>query len=384
MQANGGVQRVVWHCKFSGPNLKPASEVIEYLLVISSVLWSTRTLTADTIPEIVARAKSAVVQIITLDQNRQPLKTGTGFFISGDGYLLTNNHVIDGGSYFTARTSSGATYPFEAVAVRSADPDLAELKFTATDVPHLQLGSSDKAVEGQKVLVIGNPEGLAGTVSDGIISAFRDNGAYIQITAPVSPGSSGSPVLDEAGQVIGMATLVYREGQNLNFAISAERIRHYLVYEINQAQPEATPSSTPLASSSDTEKTSQSGLVMMVNQAIDNHDWKTLTGMTVGGLVNYFGHKHVANAYIAQDMQNDSRNYSWVRSTVHPNTFTHEVSDQYSSYWSGPMLYDSIDMYSEALERNGKLHKATTRLTVGYVIDSSGRPAIYSLSLKVL
>ena len=106
--------------------------------------------------------------------------------------------------------------------------------------------------------------------------------------------------------------------------------------------------------------------------------------MTVDGLVNYFGHKHVTNAYIAQDMQNDSRTYSWVRSTVHPNTFTHEVSDQYSSYWSGPMLYDSIDMYSEALERNGKLHKATTRLTVGYVIDSSGRPAIYSLSLKVL
>lgn len=142
--------------------------------------------------------------------------------MTGDGYLLTNNHVIAGGSYILAKTSSGAVYNFESVAVRSDDPDVAILKFTTTDVPHLQLGSSAEAVEGQKVLVIGNPEGLQGTVSDGIIAAFRDDRTYIQITAPISPGSSGSPVLDETGQVIGMATLVFREGQNLNFAISAE------------------------------------------------------------------------------------------------------------------------------------------------------------------
>jgi hypothetical protein len=94
--------------------------------------------------------------------------------------------------------------------------------------------------------------------------------------------------------------------------------------------------------------------------------------MTVSGLVNYFGHRHVTNTFIAQDMRNDSRNYAWVHSTVYPNTFSHEVSDQYSSYWSGPMIYDSINTSTEAMEKNGKLHKATTRLTVGYVIDSSG------------
>ena len=341
-------------------------------------------LRADTIPEIVARAKPAIVQLVTLDQNRQPLRSGTGFFVSGDGYLLTNNHVVEGGSYVTARTSSGAVYPFEAIVVRSTDPDIAEVKFTTTDVPHLQLGSSAATIEGQKVLVIGNPEGLQGTVSDGIVSAFRDNRAYIQITAPISPGSSGSPVLDESGQVIGMATLVFREGQNLNFAISSERIKHFLLYEINQPQAQATPCPTPLASSSQTENTAQTNVVAAVNRAIDTHDWRTLTGMTVDGLVNYFGHKHVTNAYIAQDMQNDSRTYVWIHSTLFPNTFTHEVSDQYSSHWNGPMNYDSMNIYSEAMEKNGKLHKATTRLTVGYVIDPSGHPAIYSLTLKVL
>jgi serine protease Do len=110
----------------------------------------------------------------------------------------------------------------------SETADVAELQFLATEVPYLSLGSSLGAIEGQRVLVIGNPRGLEGTVSEGIISAFRENRSYIQITAPISPGSSGSPLLDETGKVIGMATLVYKEGENLNFAISAEVIREVI------------------------------------------------------------------------------------------------------------------------------------------------------------
>jgi serine protease Do len=356
---------------------------IAVLFLLGLLSWS-RSLDADTIPQIVAKAKQAVVQVVTFDQNRQPLKTGTGFFVTGDGYLLTNNHVVEGASFILAQTSAGAAYHFEGAVVRSTDPDIAMLKFATTDVPHLQLGSSADVVEGQKVLVIGNPEGLQGTVSDGIVSAFRENRTYIQITAPISPGSSGSPVLDESGQVIGMATLVYREGQNLNFAISAERIQAFLLNEANKPQAQTTPEPVPTTPGSQTENTAQTNLVTRVDRALDNRDWRTLTEMTVSGLVNYFGHRHVTNTFIAQDMINDSRNYAWVHSTVYPNTFSHEVSDQYSSYWSGPMIYDSINTYTEAMERNGKLHKATTRLTVGYVIDSSGHPSIYSLTLKVL
>jgi Trypsin-like peptidase domain len=376
-------RKVLGQFDTGGYRLVSHSLKVGFLFLLSLLIWLGR-LNADTIPQIVAKAKQAVVQITAFDEKRQPLKTGTGFFVTGDGYLLTNNHVIAGASYILAQTSSGAAYNFEAVVVRSADPDLAMLKFTTTDVPHLQLGSSADTVEGQKVLVIGNPEGLQGTVSDGIVAAFRDDRTYIQITAPISPGSSGSPVLDESGQVIGMATLVFREGQNLNFAISSERIQSFLLNEVNKRQAQATPSATPPNTSPQPEAVAQSSLVVAVNRAITNHDWQGLTNMTVSGLVNYFGHRHVSNAFIAQDMQNDSRNYVWVHSTVYPDSFTHEVSDQYSSNWSGPMLYDSINTYTEAMERNGKLHKATTRLTVGYVINSSGRPAIYSLTLKVL
>jgi serine protease Do len=106
------------------------------------------------------------------------------------------------------------------------EEDVVELQFEdAKNVPYLSLGSSQTAVEGQRVLVIGNPEGLTETVSDGIIAAFRKNQAIIQITAPVSPGSSGSPVLDESGKVIGIATSSSQQGQNLNFAISVDAVR---------------------------------------------------------------------------------------------------------------------------------------------------------------
>jgi S1-C subfamily serine protease len=86
------------------------------------------------------------------------------------------------------------------------------------------MGSSSALAEGQKVIVIGNPEGLQWTASDGIIAALRTDQKLIQITAPISPGSSGSPVLDENGKVIGIATAFWKEGQNLNFAIPIEHV----------------------------------------------------------------------------------------------------------------------------------------------------------------
>jgi S1-C subfamily serine protease len=109
--------------------------------------------------------------------------------------------------------------------------------------------------KGNVLLVIGNPEGLEGTVSEGIISAFRENRSMIQITAPISSGSSGSPVLDETGQVLGIATLIFKGGQNLNFAISSESIREAIaessVVTRSPSVPAAssTPTSTAVAKS---------------------------------------------------------------------------------------------------------------------------------------
>jgi Flp pilus assembly protein TadD len=201
--------------------------------------FSLATVQAGDVPSIVQKTKPAVVEILTFDKENKPLKSGTGFFVSSDGALLTNFHVISGASSIVAKTPTGAAYFLKSVVAKSESDDVAKLQFFATDVSYLTLGSSLNAVEGQRVLVIGSPEGLEGTVSDGIISAFRSGRSIIQITAPISPGSSGSPVLDETGQVIGMATLVSKEGQNLNFAISAELIQ--TVIRSGLAQATATP-----------------------------------------------------------------------------------------------------------------------------------------------
>jgi S1-C subfamily serine protease len=190
---------------------------------------------ADTIPEIVGKTKPAVVEIVTIDQKGSPNRLGTGFFISPDGEVVTNRHVVEGAGSIAAINNNGAMFLFERVVAQPAGMDLAILKFRATAVPFLTLGKSTTAVEGQKVIVIGNPTGLTGTVSDGIISAFRENRSLIQMTAPISPGSSGSPVMDEKGGALGIATLQSLEGQNLNFAIAVEKVSAALL------QPPSVP-----------------------------------------------------------------------------------------------------------------------------------------------
>ena len=201
---------------------------------------------ADTVPDIVAKTKPAVVGIVTIDEKGSTKQLGTGFFISPNGQAVTSRHVVEGAASIAAVNINGAIFPLERVVAQPAGVDLAILRFRATDVPFLTLGKSATAVEGQKVIVIGNPTGLTGTVSDGIISAFRENRSLIQITAPISSGSSGSPVMDEDGQVIGVATLQIAEGQNLNFAVAVEEVSAALKQlPHEQSSGAALPTATP-------------------------------------------------------------------------------------------------------------------------------------------
>ena len=179
---------------------------------------------AADIPELVRRVKPAIVELFTFDSQGRPLASGSGFFASSMGVVITNWHVIDGATEVLARTLNGQIYHYTGIRKKVGDLDVAALGFQAKNVPYLEVDPDAEVVEGQRILVIGSPEGLEGTVSDGLVSAIRANGELIQITAPVSHGSSGSPVLNDDGKVIGVATIVFREGQNLNFAISARAI----------------------------------------------------------------------------------------------------------------------------------------------------------------
>jgi hypothetical protein len=122
--------------------------------------------------------------------------------------------------------------------------------------------------------------------------------------------------------------------------------------------------------------------IIGLSQQMDNHNWRAIVAYTRGS-INYFGRTHTSNDYIRNDMIGDADNYRWVHSTIYPDTFTREVSNEYSFKWQGSMIYDSITEYTEALENNGRLHRATTRLTVGFTVYNDVT-TIYALVLKVL
>jgi tetratricopeptide (TPR) repeat protein len=181
----------------------------------------------DSLPELVRRIKPSAVAIETFDAHGAKLSRGSGFFIDVD-RVVTNRHVIEGAFRAEVHSSAGTIYPVKGVLAVDAEGDIAVLKVEApaNQVRPLALDRTSPQ-EGESVVVIGNPFGLEGSVTNGIVSAVRDIptfGRIIQITAPISPGSSGSPVVNMQGQVIGVATLQITGGQSVNFAIPSERI----------------------------------------------------------------------------------------------------------------------------------------------------------------
>ncbi len=181
----------------------------------------------DFLPELVKRIKPSAVAIETFDAKDNTIARGSGFFIAPD-RIITNRHVIERSSRVEIHLLDGRKFPVRGVIAVDGEGDLALLQ---VDVPRalavpLPIVQSVPQ-EGESIVVIGNPFGLEGSVSNGIVSAVREISGYgkiIQITASISPGSSGSPVVNMAGQVIGVATLQAAEGQNLNFAVPSERI----------------------------------------------------------------------------------------------------------------------------------------------------------------
>ena len=181
----------------------------------------------DILPELVRRIKPSAVAIETFDSHGEKLSRGSGFFIETD-RIVTNRHVLEGAYRAEVHSSTGSVFLVKGVLAVDAEGDIAVLKIDPP-TPAIRPLALDKTSpqEGESVVVIGNPLGLEGSVTNGIVSALRDIptfGRIIQITAAISAGSSGSPVVNMQGQVIGIATLQITGGQSVNFAIPSERI----------------------------------------------------------------------------------------------------------------------------------------------------------------
>ena len=198
---------------------------------------------ALTSPEIAKTALGSTVHLGIFDAQVNLLARGSGFFV-GPNQIATNYHVIEailnegaiGGAKLVGKEE---IYAIEKIVAHSKNHDLAivkvkGVKIIGINVPALPLGDSDAVQIGDKVYVAGNPKGLEGTFSDGIISAIRPGGVpplvrgkILQMTAPVSPGSSGGPVLNDGGEVIGISALgsIRGDAQNLNFAIPVNYLK---------------------------------------------------------------------------------------------------------------------------------------------------------------
>jgi tetratricopeptide (TPR) repeat protein len=215
-------------------------------LVVAALLISgaKTSATEDTIdlPALAAQSRSAVMLITGFDADAKPLKTGTGFFVSANGLVVTNWHVVEGIASAEAKLENGATYKISGILASSAATDLAVLQATAREVKFLNVSTNDAPKAGTRIAVLGSPLALEGTLTEGIVSALRTDaaGKWIQITAPISPGSSGSPVLDNRGEVLGVATLNSSGPyQNLNFARSAQDLGTLLASITPDTKPQA-------------------------------------------------------------------------------------------------------------------------------------------------
>jgi hypothetical protein len=199
------------------------------LLTFAYILYILTTVSAQDLTQLVEKVSPSIFKIITYDATGAELGVGTGFFISSTGNALTNYHVLQGASKAKVKTFDNKTYIIENIIGWSQESDI--VKFSVRNelnetFPFLKLNANAPKA-GEKIFIVGNPLGLDKSVSDGIVSSVRQDDLYgetIQVTAPISQGNSGSPLMNMQGEALGVVTYYLKSGQNLNFAVSVKNL----------------------------------------------------------------------------------------------------------------------------------------------------------------
>lgn len=175
----------------------------------------------------IEKATESVVQITCYDKSGELRATGSGFVVYDDSTIVTNYHVIDRALEIRVSSDEDHTYLVESILVYNKDADIAILKTAeATGLRCLKLGNSDAVKKGEDVVAIGSPLGIKNTVSKGVFSGrYYDEGIEeLQFSAPISSGSSGGALFNKHGEVIGVTSASFVDGQNLNLAAPSEEV----------------------------------------------------------------------------------------------------------------------------------------------------------------
>ena len=172
---------------------------------------------------IIEDVTKAVVSVIT------DVSQGSGVIIKGNGYIITNVHVLEGARRIRVFTSDKEIYPTELIGY-SKEADIALLKIDANDLDYLKFGDSDDVKPGQRVIAVGNPAGLDFSVTEGIVSAVHrkvrnEDTEYIQTDVPINPGNSGGPLINIKKEIIGINNFKIGGFESLGFAIESNQVK---------------------------------------------------------------------------------------------------------------------------------------------------------------
>lgn len=207
-------------------------------IVVLGILQLGATAAAQhSIPDLAEMITPSIATIVTYGEDDQPLKQGSGFFVDNQ-HIVSSLHIFEGANRAEAILYDQSRIPLAGFVHKNVLKDQICVRVTATRINVRRFQYNVKAVPrpGETVIVVGSPFGLEHSITEGIISSIRNDDRYgqlIQITAPISPGSSGSPVLNLKGELIGVATFQFVAGQNLNFAVPFEKLNnlHQLVLQ---------------------------------------------------------------------------------------------------------------------------------------------------------
>lgn len=228
------------------------------VVVLAAVTTAANAMPPD---RVYAKVAPSVLRVVAYDAAGKPFKLGSGVVVAKE-TVLTNCHVVTDAKHVTVNRDNVSI----AARLQYADPahDMCQLMVLNLSAPVVELGDSSALNVGQRVYALGNPKGLDLTLSDGLISALRkdahSNLFLIQITAPISHGSSGGGLFDEEGRLLGLTTLQVQDAENLNFAVPINWLRDLparsavAMREAKKAPPHPQAPAAPAADINDLSK----------------------------------------------------------------------------------------------------------------------------------